>query len=119
MRSEHGDDYAYVHEGRVVLVGDRSGGGAVGVVEGAVARGGHDDRRGESQPERAQAEQEGHRLGAIGRRRGRHHVALGSVHDDARTISLALRMMMSDQNHLGLIGIYYIVIYIQGNDMYI
>ena len=95
------------------------GGAAVGVVEGAVARGGHDDRRGERQPERAQAEQEGHRLGAIGRRRGRHHVALGSVHDDDRTISLALRMMMSDQNHLGLIGIYYIVIYIQGNDMYI
>ena len=88
MRSRHGS-YAYVHEGRVVLEGDGGGGGAVGVVDGAVARGGHDDRRGERQPERAQAEQEGHRLGAIGRRRGRHHVALGSVHDDARTISLA------------------------------
>jgi len=85
MRSEHGDDYAYVHEGRVVLEGDGGGGG---VVDGAVARGGHDDRRGERQPERAQAEQEGHRLGAIGRRRGGHHdMAVGSVHDDARTIA--------------------------------
>lgn len=73
-----------VHEGRVVLVGDGGGGvgGAVVPVDGALARGGHDDGGGERQPHRAQAEQEGQRLGTIWLAVGRHHMAAAAVGGD-------------------------------------
>jgi hypothetical protein len=109
IQASHGVD-AYVHEGRVVLEGDSGGGDAVDAVDGAVARGGHDDRRGERQPERAQAEQEGHRLGAI-RRGGGHHMAVGSVHEDARTLAnFANHDVRSTPARIDL--------YIQGNVIY-